>query len=355
MTSPRRLRMKRKHPSCKPLFWALVFGVTAFCTITSMSQLLVGQEDDETNNERRLQEPPDSFVDLWPNDRNEGYRKALQSSTVLNTNDLQLEKLSSNNSNKRRVALVRPIGRLGDVFVEFVTRVVQKYHNKQDADSSIELVPVLPLSSDVMDDFSLAIRLTTLPVVLQAADIALTLSHNHSPPLLLLDDLMDLMRYEMRWQCHLQTTLHLPLLTITLDRLMGFPTKTIRQVLQFLNLDDDDEEETPPAKDSSKHNSNNKHLRIDMDDLALIVMDRVNGGSALVQQLISTTTAQSDNTQEDPDQAVVLQLDQVVEEEIQRFSSTSDGNACLPLPTYTNDVLEKELKKTTSGHQKNAR
>ena len=260
------------------------------------------------------------IVDLWPDDSHKGagrYRSSLRDcipkSSSENQQNISNKNGSSSNpcqvrliddqqdssngheeSNQiQRVALVHPPGKLGDIFVEYVTRVLKLSlspnddNNRDEVAHSIELVSVSQLlesQQQTTRPYSKIIRMATLPILLDAADLFLahaeaaeiTANHdlaqndNVSPTL---QDVLDLVRQLARWQCHMsQHSDNTALLTITLDRMMGFSSMTTKRVQSFLGL--------TPASENPKQN------RIAMDDITLIVTDIIDQASSAVQRIL---------------------------------------------------------------------
>jgi hypothetical protein len=299
---------------------------------------------------------PGVFFDLWPYDKNtEEYRDSLKNcypeddgttNEDQQKTDCQVTLFPDNNGNtikgqllKKRVALVRPPGRLGDVFVEFVTRVVRLHEHQDDGLIQIEVIPITQQQAlknnnkDQPPEYSMIIRLATLPVLLQAADIALTLQEEEgddTPPLLSLSmkDLMELMQYEIRWQCHMNHKRDIAMLTITLDRFMGSPISTTQQLQMFLDL---------PTTVLPNNKQQQSRKKINMDDLSLIVTDRVDKGSALVEELANNKNKLEKNTRTQQ----VQDLRNLVDQEV---AASQGGNNCLPLPSFGNRDMQRRLK-----------
>lgn len=312
------------------------------------------EKQDSTNGAHAPPPPPTTkaFVDLWPDDRHSTrYRRSLPSRIpVLEEEDVEEEGEEADNNNHnnlsiQRVALVHPPGRLGDVFVEYITRVVhlQPQHetnggaNEKDGEKTtirsksipppqIELVSTVQLMASKKEDdgtkqpYTKIIRLATLPVLLEAVDILL--AHPGSGPMstaISEQDILDLVRQLVRWQCHVTNysplpppppkhlndqqqhdesnsnndqidtaVLVIPLLTITLDRMMGFSSMTTKKVQSFLGLpismvSSSESHEQPSAATKKK-----RPKKVDMDDLSLIVMEVVDSASSLVQEMMTT-------------------------------------------------------------------
>lgn len=253
------------------------------------------------------------IVDLWPDDGHKGaeyYRSSFRDCVPTSNNEHQQSTKNdgsssnhcqvrvmdnqhdSNNGNEKsnpiqRVALVHPPGKLGDVFVEYVTRILNLTDG---AAHSIELVSISQLLAPQQQStrpYSKIIRMATLPILLDATDLflahaeaaATTTNQDLAQHIvnLTLQDVLDLVRQLVRWQCHMSNlSNNTALLTITLDRMMGFSSMTTKKVQSFLGL--------TPASENPKQN------RIAMDDITLIVTDIIDQASSAVQKMLMKDT-----------------------------------------------------------------
>ena len=265
------------------------------------------------------------IVDLWPDDSHKGaepYRSSLSECIPAhssnwypqhgygggsNNNHCQVRAPESEHARddghgngsikptQQRVALVHSPGKIGDVFVQYVTRVLNLSLSPNSTDNisnerdevahSIELVS----SSQIIETqhqstlpYSKIIRMATLPILLDATDLLLahdstlgsiTQGGTHNKGRHTIQDILDLVRQLVRWQCHMSKHSNdTPLLTITLHRMMGFSSMTTRKIQSFLDL-------TPPS-------DNPKHNRIAMDDISLVVTDIIDNASSTIQRLL---------------------------------------------------------------------
>ena len=359
MTSPR-LRKKRRSSPWIPRNGSSLVALVAFllvCGVSVCQRSRPSSSTEVTSNpsslpsisERKaLQDStsPDVFVDLWPDDgHTDRYRRSLPNCIPSdheeehdedNSSHCQVRLVENNGRLIQRVGLVHPPGRLGEVFVEYVTRVVRLRHDGEETEEaptmhSIELVPITQHQMLAHQDghadhlvYSKIIRMATLPILLEATDIFLlhTPATSESSPTL--EDMMDLVRQLVRWQCHISHNTDTALLTITLDRMLGFSSMTTRRVQSFLGL--------KPYED-------NKQNRIAMDDLSLIVMDVIDQGSDLAQRLLveSTTRSKGRNLSD--------MVNAVLDEELTAIEDL--GGACRPITSdghsgpLTNAIVEK--------------
>jgi hypothetical protein len=310
MISPRPLRRRRRANASvlKTLLVVAFLVLTATCALHLTRKILILRKPSSEPN-RSLQVLDDSypgaFVDLWPDDKNtEDYRHTLLNCIpgLDDSCQLQLEKKPGDDNPLLRVALVRPPGVLGDVFVEYVQKVLNLHAEKT---HPIELVPTTGII-DANHDYSIIVRLVTLPPLLEVCDTVLKRNLTDKPSL---DDLMGLVRYSIRFQCHItQRTQDTALFTVTLDRMMGFSSSTTKKLQKLFGI--------TPHPDSKKN-------RVDLKDLPLVIMDRVSSASALVQSVA-------------PAPKMISILSQIMEEEVR---NNKDGS-CLPLP---NTVLGKSM------------
>ena len=90
--------------------------------------------------------------------------------------------------------------------------------------------------------------------------------------------------------------------TITLDRMMGFPSSTTKRLQQFLSI-------TP--------NPDTKKNRVDMKDLPLALLDRISAASALVQSIA-------------PAQELQELVSRVMDDEVSALQDSQD-DSCRPL------------------------
>lgn len=322
------------------------------------------------------------IVDLWPDDSHKGatrYRSSLLEcipSIGNNKHDLSdnYDKRSSNhclvrleenehvrkdgNGNHKpiqRVAVVHPPGKLGGVFVQYVTRILNLSYNvsnsRDEVAHSIELVSTSQLVGAELQSkqpYNKIIRMATLPILLDATDLLLAhadataastnhgeAQHKGSPKL---QDVLELVRQLVRFQCHISKhSANTALLTITLDRMMGFSSMTTKRVQSFLGL-------TPPA-------DNPKQNRIAMDDISLVVTDIIDQASSMIQRLLLVDETVSNMSAAKLNDMV----NDVVDEELNAgiADASSDGIItpfCRPLSTaglkaggLTNAIIEKMM------------
>ena len=251
-------------------------------------------------------EYPNSFVDIWPDDsKNDGFYETLWNCIPQAGKETPCHVRyfgSNNNSNQdklQRVAIARPPGRLGKAFEVYLQHLINHHPNEA---MQIELIPIHH-SMDLQHNYSKIIRFTTVPVLLEAADLALVSASNSRN--IKMEEVENIARQLVRWHCHLSqnAAAGTPLLTITLDRLMGYPQASIKRLQSFLGL---------IPYDDPKQN------KIDfLDDMALIVMDTIDEASSLLMSLDSSHgKALRENIQP--------QLDQVIQSEVKASKNNKE-------------------------------
>lgn len=266
-------------------------------------------------------EYPGAFIDLWPDDRNtEEYRDSLLNCVPGfdygdNLHDCRVRMPEDGTV---RVALARPPGRLGDIFVE----IMQKSLALPAAQASRHPIEFVPTTEIIGPDhgYSMIVRLATLPVLLEVADTALGLSEAGKTDLssFSLSDVTDGIRYAIRWQCQItQRVQDTAVLTITLDRMIGYPTSTAQKLQIFLGMKPDE----------------TKKSRLILNQLPFAVMQRINDGSALISTLLPSVPAEKL-------QKVIAQL---VEAEVE----ASLNGSCLPFDNIGTSRMGSLLKEMT--------
>lgn len=339
MSSPSgRLQVRRQNNrNALILLWKALTCVgfvvlTVSCAVTLTARLFPSHHwalqvpvvPDPALRQRLLEESyPGAFVDLWPDDTHtRDYRKTLSDCfpgyEQDDTQDCQVTLQQDDNQQTpvQRVALVRPPGLLGDVFVEFVHKVI----NLQAEQSyPIHLVPTTRTIIEATHNYSMIIRMATLPPLLEAADTALMLN-NPTNNNLSVNELLDLVRSTIRFHCHsTQRTKDTALLTITLDRMIGFPSSTTKKLQKFLGI---------------MPNPETKKNRVDMKELPLVVMDRVTAASELVESVA-------------PAAELLPVVTQLVAEEVQ--ASQNENGFCRPI---TSSVGESDGAKVYERPQR---
>lgn len=305
---------------------------------------------------------PDFFVDLWPDDRLVSFHNTLLNCIPEYEDDpkkcqVKLRKskndTATNNNDKlvQRIAVASPPGKLGEIFVEFVTRVVNLHKTRNPPEYEIELVPtthVIPVSNN--NEYSKIVRLATLPILLQATDLAMTakaaILAEQKPqstttiiqPDISIHDLMDITRQLIHWQCHQSQLVLDPdhstaLLTITLDRMMAFPSITTRKLQKFLDLE-------PFEKPKDNRIGGTDHF-------SLVVMETVNAASSLVQDLSmnnnnldagkddgsESSSSTSTNRRRQQQLNMEEMVNNVIDEELQA-SDRETGGACQSIHSF---------------------
>ena len=126
-----------------------------------------------------------------------------------------------------------------------------------------------------------------------------------------MNDLTNLVRNIIRSQCQItQRSKDTALLTITLDRMIAFPSSTTKRLQKFLGI--------TPHPEAKKN-------RVDLKDLPLIVMDRVDAGSTLVNAVAPPV----------PTSTVTELFNRIVEEEV----LASQEGSCRPISSLIDNGM----------------
>lgn len=278
--SPRKRRSRRQAWDSPGLLLLVAACIVIGVRFLTAKVLESASEESAWEDSSSEESYPGAFIDLWPDDRNtESYRNSLLNCVpgFDYKDDLHDCRVRMPENGTAMVALARPPGLLGDIFEECMKKVL-KLTAAQPSTFPIQFVPTTEVIGPD-HGYSMIIRMATLPVLLEAADIALGLNETGKADLsgFSLADLVDIIRYTLRWQCHITERVQdTALLTITLDRMIGYPTSTAKKLQIFLGMKPED----------------SKKSRLSLKQQPLVVMDRINTGSAFISTLFPSVPAE---------------------------------------------------------------
>jgi hypothetical protein len=229
---------------------------------------------------------------LWPDDRtNLEFRNSLQSCTETKDENNCRQRLQPG-SLQHHVAIVRPPGVFGGIMEDYVAQIVEKHDNGVD-ETTIILLPTSHIG--LQHNYTKVVRVATLPVLLEAVDLALvTTDSGFTFDRITRDDILTVVRQLVAWHCRLSAIASdTALTTLHFARTMASPTRVAESLTGFLSLNtpaDDDEE------------------GIDMETNAQEILVRIDEISSLVRSL---------------DGSLSEDADRIIQEELQRESCRS--------------------------------
>lgn len=134
-----------------------------------------------------------------------------------------------------RIGILHPPGVFGELFTEFVERVVENHWGN---DTDIVLLPtshVPPYGYGKTHGLTKIIRLSVSPQMTHGVDVILQYSDGKDATL---QDLRQVVRQLIRWHCRLShVAAHTALLTVTLESLVEQSLDIYEAIRDFLNLD----------------------------------------------------------------------------------------------------------------------
>lgn len=245
---------------------------------------------------------PKNSVDLWPNDESDAdfsdsLRDCESSSEQAQAQLLCQERLDGAT---RRIALASPPGVFGRVLHDFAIQVVGLY---SDDETNAVLVPTSHIGTD--HTFTNVVRVVTLPLLLQALDLALVTidPSNASTVMINREDILGVVRQLVAWHCRLsEIALDTSMTTIYFGHTLANPTSADVTLAKFLSLTDDADVENAQV--------------VDMEENAAQVLMRIDECVALAHKIQAAVGPSSQWQLQDD-------VDRIVEEELQRESCSS--------------------------------
>ena len=214
-----------------------------------------------------LENFPENIVDIWPDHRNQ--EELLQSlKNCLPSENSKCRQRMKDGSTTQQIGILRPPGLLGDVFEEFVIEFVEMSRTD---DTDMVLVSTSHVLEKGEHTFTKILRPAVLPLLLGAVDLALeTVGDDFSSSEIIVDDLVGVVRQLMRWHCRLSRIADdTALFTVTFDRMVAYPMKAEKDLVEFLELSHEDQSD----------------IHVDMEKLAEKVFHRIDACTAFLMQL----------------------------------------------------------------------
>ena len=193
---------------------------------------------------------------------------------------------------QQRVGILRVPGVLGTLMQDFVTNEAFYKSAPDSIRHNTALIPVVNIQDPLLTKF---VRLTTLPILLQALDLALETvdtSDVRGTKVMTTDDILTIVRLLIRWHCHISATLvdqeHTSIQSVSLQMIMMHPELVKEDTADFLGYlhiaADGGVTEGEPDR---KFTRVNEHA---LDVLAKQVLQRIDACVSLASQLSQTSS-----------------------------------------------------------------
>lgn len=263
------------------------------------------------------------LVDLWPDDEtNPQLGESLTTCLPDGTDRPCRTRQNPNDPGPQTIGILRPPGLLGFVMEDFVKMQLNQ--------SSVVVIDGREIPSDVVmgtshinlsqHPFDKIIRTATLPILLEAIDLALsTITEEYSVDgkryvWLSIQDVLGVVRLLVQWQCRLSSlTSHTALLTVSLRSTFAHPSVVGDEVKKFVNLGKYTEMEQADLEHQQRVEEK-KHPHIKgseplVDGLAGQIVQRIDTCTAVAAQLSAQTP---------PRTSLAAMVDHVVKDEMQQ-------------------------------------
>lgn len=289
--------------------------------------------------------PGQYAIELWPDPQYRHYRNSNKKNYTGNNNNLEValtdlytyDCIPHENSDcqerkidmETKIAILRSPGILGEIVEEFVMDLYNLYKPASD-NHTVLLVKTSHIDPDNTYNnqnglYTRVIRPAILPVLLEAADLALRCTGDDYPAkAITLQDILGIVRQLIRWHIRLDHTIHdtsTALFTIPFNRLMAYPKEIEYELIKFLQLSH------PPDKHHIKH--------VAMDNYADKVFHRIDLCNALLVRIL-----QQGNSTGVPKKTSAASLQQMVDDIIQEElieNSSNDNHHNNHVPNMNNN------------------
>lgn len=213
----------------------------------------------------------DRPIDIWPNDRQSETSLSLLTSCLPESDPDKTCRLRRKpGASSQNVGVVRPPGLFGMLLQSFVEEVVSSHPIQHD---EAILNPINFIQEG--HEFTNVVRLSVLPMLLQAADLMLdaadTNTTDHSQ--FTTSDVEETIRELVQWHCHLSKIANdTALLTLSGKKILSRPREAARELGNFLGFQID-------RHDESLMNGEPANFR------AKLALQRIDECASLLQQL----------------------------------------------------------------------
>ena len=269
----RRALRNRKAFSVSPqIFLVVIVGSIGIVWVVALA-LLSFLDRGNAPNQAMVHGFVDSSVDLWPNDRQSGeLLNILVSCIPEEKNDETCRERRKEESATQQIALARPPGLLGKIMQNFVEKLVESHPIEHDA---AELIPTTHVPLD--HSFTKIIRFAVLPILLEAADLALsTTDPSFTKQQITVSDIEEIVRLLIHWHCRLMDIANdTAFLTLSAKRALSRPQEAAKEIGSFIGFDIDKGEDWMSGKS--------------VDRRASLAMERIDECSNFISELQAMT------------------------------------------------------------------